>query len=104
MAVPVTVLVYVGIPLGLALLLTVLVYGPPMSRAPRYRPGRPWNHEPVWFLPQSVSGGMYADEQARAHHELLAPSTAKAIEGHGVEPAPAIDAPSAATGGATGEW
>jgi hypothetical protein len=41
--------VYIGIPLGLFLLITAFVVGPGMLRRPRYRPGRPWQHDPVWF-------------------------------------------------------
>lgn len=45
-----TVLVFAGIPLGLAGLVVVLVYGANARRYPRYRPGRPFNVTPVWFL------------------------------------------------------
>jgi hypothetical protein len=41
--------VYVGIPLGLFVLITLAVVGPILARRPRYRPGRSWSYDPVWF-------------------------------------------------------
>lgn len=41
--------IYVAIPLGLFLLISLLVVLPGLLRRPRYRPGRPWVHDPVWF-------------------------------------------------------
>ena len=45
-----TALVFVGLPLGAALVLAAAVYGPTMMRPNRYRPGRPWTYEPVWYV------------------------------------------------------
>jgi hypothetical protein len=87
-----TVLVFVGIPLGVVLLLVAAVYGPSAARQPRYRPGRPWAHEPVWFLP--APDGVAGHSASPSHQP-------PAIEA----PAGAIDAPvRTAVGGATGEW
>lgn len=44
-----TVLIFVGIPVAVALVITFLVYLPSMVRGPRYRPGRPWTAGSVWF-------------------------------------------------------
>lgn len=41
--------VYVGIPAGLFLLIAFFVLLPGLTRRPRYRPGRPWTHDPIWF-------------------------------------------------------
>jgi hypothetical protein len=41
--------IFVGIPLGLFLLIAVLVYAPSFMRGPRYRPGLGWWAAPVWF-------------------------------------------------------
>jgi hypothetical protein len=41
--------VYVGIPAGLFLLIAFLVVLPGLLHRPRYRPGRPWTHDPIWF-------------------------------------------------------
>ncbi len=92
MSITETVLIYVVAPLGLFAILALAVYGPGAARQPRYRPGRPWTHEPVWFLP--------------APADVVVP----ALHGHGHTPA--IEAPSSelsapartAVGGATGEW
>jgi hypothetical protein len=47
-----TVLVYVGIPALILAVLAALTLGPGMVKAPRYRPGEPWDYAPVWYLPR----------------------------------------------------
>jgi hypothetical protein len=42
-------LVLGGIPLGLFVLITLLVYLPSMIRGERYQPGLAWRNEPEWF-------------------------------------------------------
>lgn len=84
MSVTETILIFVLIPLGGYLILAALVFGPHAARQPRYRPGRPWTHEPVWYLPGDARAVGHAGERA-------------AIES-------GTPAPSAAAGGATGEW
>jgi len=77
-------LVYAGIPALIILVLFLGVYGRSLTRQnTRYRPGRPWNHAPVWYIP---------------HPETLAnPAPARAqIEG--------ATSTTTATGGASGEW
>jgi hypothetical protein len=77
-------LVYAGIPLSIILVLFLGVYGKSLTRqTTRYRPGRPWNHSPVWYVP---------------HPEALPnPAPARAqIEGS--------SSTTTATGGASGEW
>lgn len=44
-----TVLIYVGIPVAAFLIIAVLATAPSMLRRPRYRPGRPWTADPLWF-------------------------------------------------------
>ena len=44
-----TILVYVVIPLGIFAGIALLSTLPSMLRRPRYRPGRPWQHDPMWF-------------------------------------------------------
>jgi hypothetical protein len=47
-----TVLVFGAIPLGVVALLTLAVYGKSLVRQPnRYRPGRPWDYPPSWYVP-----------------------------------------------------
>ncbi len=91
-----TVLVFVVVPLGLFGLLALLTFGPGMSRAPRYRPGRGWDHDPVWYIarPDVV-------------HPQSSPDGRAAITAGSGRAAPAavLDAPKrTARGGASGEW
>lgn len=44
-----TLTLFVGIPLGLFLLITLLTMASSMRRAPRYRPDREWDAESVWI-------------------------------------------------------
>jgi len=63
-----TVLVFVLVPLGLFLVVSLLAAGRRRQRPTRYRPGEPWRHEPVWWtanpagaprpeLPENVASG-----------------------------------------------
>jgi hypothetical protein len=83
-----TILVFAGIPLGLAALLAIAVYGKALVNQNRYRPGRPWTHDPVWYLPHPVGARGYG------------PTTAVAAL-----PAAAVAAAEPERmGGASGEW
>lgn len=44
-----TVLYFVVIPVGAFLLITALALLPSTLRRPRYRPGKPWSYDPLWF-------------------------------------------------------
>lgn len=53
-----TILVFVGAPLVVVLLLALLTLGPAArNRRPRYKPGQPWNHEPIWYEPHPGATG-----------------------------------------------
>jgi len=81
-----TTLVFAGVPLGFIALMALFVYGrAELNTGTRYRPGRPWEHAPVWYLPHRTGG-----HAPSAHAELEAGDS-----GH--EPAEAV-------GGASGEW
>jgi len=83
-----TLLIYVGLPaLGFAVM-AVLVYAGGNGRSPRYRPGRDWNHEDVWYLPRPISS------KAPAH-------SAPELTGGA---APAEGVRRTARGGASGTW
>lgn len=43
------ILYYVVIPLGVFAVIAFFSVLPSMLRRPRYRPGRPWNYDPLWF-------------------------------------------------------
>ncbi len=49
-----TALIYGGFPLLGFLVIAAFVYGGSSARTPRYRPGRGWDHAPVWYLPRPV--------------------------------------------------
>lgn len=80
-----TLLVYAGIPLAIYAVIAVLVFARGGTKTTRYRPGKGWAHEPVWYLPRPVSEGRHA-----AVPELTA----------GASAAPARTA----RGGASGTW
>lgn len=72
-----TVLVFVAIPLGVVALLTLAVYGKSLVRQPnRYRPGKPWDYPPSWYVPHPDA----------------------------VVARPKTSGPTTAVGGASGEW
>ena len=76
-----TVLVFVGIPAGIVALVVFGVYGKSMLRQPnRYRPGRPWNYAPSWYVPHPDAIAQHAE-----HAEMTSGATT-------------------AVGGASGEW
>jgi hypothetical protein len=52
-----TALIYVGIPALTIAVVTGLVFAGDLRRAKRYRPGRPFDFRPVWFLsaPEQVT-------------------------------------------------
>ena len=84
-----TVLVFGGIPLAGVLVLTVAVYGKTLvSQQARYRPGRPWTYEPVWYLPHPTGAVGH-----RPAHAVTALPAAVAIAGEAER-----------MGGASGEW
>lgn len=88
-----TALVFVAIPVGVVSILAAMVYGRAELRQPnRYRPGKPWNFAPVWYLPHPAGTPSLASGQ----HALGAPARTA------IEP-PQPPTPSA-VGGASGEW
>ena len=92
-----TVLVYVGIPVGVIALVAALVMsGSDRSRrARRYRPGRPYDFQPIWFLasPERVSG---APDGHRATAAALEAPFLEDSSGARVLPGP--------VGGASDSW
>jgi hypothetical protein len=81
-----SILVFAGIPLAIFLLLALLIFAPGGRKRPRYRPGQPWEHAPVWYEPHP---------KATADH---GGSTAHAALGSGAPPA------AGPLGGARGTW
>ena len=44
-----TVLIFVVLPIAISLVILLLTRLPSWFRAPRYRPTRAWEHDPLWF-------------------------------------------------------
>jgi len=104
MSVPVTVLLYAGIPLGIIAVMAAAVFLPSEVKSPtRYRPGRPWPHQPSWYLPHEISAEPAPMSSGEAH---AAVESAHAHAAVGTAPAAVIPAPAKvkAAGGASGEW
>jgi hypothetical protein len=87
-----TVLIFAGIPLLVAAIVTGLVYGGKGSRERRYRPGRGYDFTPVWLLasPERV--------RPSARREALPSGTAD-----GSWP-PEQDTAPGSTGGTSDSW
>ena len=94
-----TVLVYVVIPVGVIVLVaSVVLSGSDRSRrARRYRPGRPYDFQPIWFLasPERVLSGQPA-LTGHASAPALEPGVIEDSSGARVRPGP--------VGGASDSW
>jgi hypothetical protein len=108
-----TVLVYGGIPLAVFVLLAVLTLLPGRGREKtHYRPGQPWEHEPVWYEPHPDTAGVHSggSEDGDAGHGrrpgLGATAAALTIGEHPHVPDSAQPEPPrrSAAGGARGTW
>ncbi|RLP98099.1 hypothetical protein [Micromonospora sp. CV4] len=98
-------LVFVGIPAAAVLVIAGLAYAGSRGAgsagggggSKRYRPGRPFDFTPVWFLgrPEQL-----ADSAGTA---LAAGAQAPALTSHKLEQA-SVEAPAGGTGGASDRW
>lgn len=105
MSVTETLLVFVGIPAAAVLVIAGLAYAGSRGAgsagggggSKRYRPGRPFDFTPVWFLgrPEQL-----ADSAGTA---LAAGAQAPALTSHKLEQA-SVEAPAGGTGGASDRW
>ncbi len=67
MSITETVLVFVCIPLAVIALVFLLAYVPGAARGRRYRPGRPFETAPVWYVAGGNAAAVAeADTEARA--------------------------------------
>lgn len=69
MTVAETILVFAVAPLAVVLVLALLTIGPGVrNRRPRYKPGQPWNHGPIWYEPhpEGASHGDGHGDDAKA--------------------------------------
>lgn len=100
MSITSTVLTFVGAPAAIMAVISGLAFIGPSRRGKRYRPGRPFDFAPVWFLsaPEQLAGSGRAELAGGPHREALA--------GRGETTGTAGDAPVAhgVTGGASDRW
>lgn len=90
-----TAVIYAGAPIGLTVILVAGVYGRTVAHSARYRPGRPWTNEPVWYLPR-VDALPTLSRASSAQHLTGGPALLPGADAR----APVDDS----IGGASGEW
>jgi len=93
-----TILVFVVAPAAVVGVMALLIWGGPGgTRAPRYRPGREWAYEPVWYAPHplAVQDLSHDDDHVR-RPELSTGSSRTTAASPGTPPT--------AAGGARGMW
>ena len=76
---------FIGIPVGLFLLIALLVSIPSMIKGPKYRPGKEWQATPEWYgAPGEVEGDAHAELGAGEEHaELTGTVVEPGAEGDG---------------------
>jgi hypothetical protein len=102
-----TLLVFGVLPLAGFGLLALLVYGPTLTRSVRYRPGRDWQHDPVWYVarPEVDTPASSAADRAAIEAAADRPALPDSAATRRQPPASVLDAPArTARGGASGEW
>ncbi len=117
-----TVLVFAVLPLAGLAVLAVLVFSPGAARTPRYRVGKPWGHDPVWYVARPDIDAPAGSAEGRAaiaaaatgralpHSEPESSASGRELTGGPTPstrsaPASVLDAPTGtARGGASGEW
>jgi hypothetical protein len=95
-----TTLVFAGAPLAVVLVIYGAVFAGTSRRGRRYRPGRPFEFTPVWFLssPELLTGG------PGAGHAALAAAERPALTASGTEWPPTETLQEHVTGGASDRW
>ena len=103
MTVAETLLVFVGAPLAVVVLLALLIYLPGGRKRPRYKPGQPWEHAPVWYEPHpdGPAGGHGSETTAIGSSVYGEPTGDRA---HGTAPAAPRPVSGGPLGGARGTW
>ncbi len=97
MSVVQTILVFVVIPASVVGAMALLIWGPGAARAPRYRPGREWPYDPVWYAPHPLAVLDPVDDDSPIRSPQLPAGEAT------TSPSPPGIGPTAA-GGARGTW
>ena len=96
-----TTLWFVGVPLAVVLSIFGTVFAGTSRRSRRYRPGRPFDFAPVWFLaaPEPLTGGMPTTDQA-----ALTTAQRPALAATGTDWPPTDTPQEHVTGGASDRW
>jgi hypothetical protein len=66
-----TILVFAGIPLAIIAVMALLIFVPGGRKRTRYKPGQPWEHEPIWYEPHPdgpAGHGAHAAIEADSAH------------------------------------
>jgi hypothetical protein len=94
-----TVLIFVVIPLGVLLVVAALIFATSdrTRRTRRYRPGRPYDFQPIWFLATPKQVGHTAAA-------LTGNESRQAIEAPVLEDAAGQRVRAGSTGGASDSW
>ena len=79
-----TLLVFVAIPLAIVVVLALLTLKPGADRRPRYKPGQPWDHAPVWYEPHPAHAGGHGP--AETHGPAAVPGSGTAALGSSMYP------------------
>jgi hypothetical protein len=80
-------LVFAGIPLAIIAVLALLTLRPGKDRRPRYKPGQPWSHAPIWFEPHPAhTGGGAEHGPASTHGPAAVPGSGTAALGSSMYP------------------
>jgi hypothetical protein len=97
-----TALVFGVAPIVALALLAALTFAPGASRSPRYRVGKSWDFEPVWYVARPDIAAPAGSAEGRA---ALAAASRPELPAGPSGPASVLDVESAtARGGASGEW
>jgi hypothetical protein len=101
-----TVLIYVIIPLAAVLIIAALAMAGSdrRQRSRRYRPGRPYDFQPIWFLAAPEQVNDTPDDRSGPDRRALHRNEPHAIAGPVIEDmsgAPVLPGP---TGGASDRW
>ncbi|HEV7657521.1 MAG TPA: hypothetical protein VGP36_22700 [Mycobacteriales bacterium] len=100
-----TVLVFGVAPIAGLALLAALTFAPGASRSPRYRVGKSWDFEPVWYVARPDIAAPAGSAEGRAALAAAGRPERKALPGGASGPASVLDVNTAtARGGASGEW
>jgi hypothetical protein len=94
--------IFVGIPVGLFVVITLLVMAPGLIRGARQQPGLSWSGRPEWFGANPDVGELAAADPGSTSSDRPAVASASASE---EESEPALEgSPSTERGGAGGQW